>query len=142
VGRNKKKLKSQVIGGSHTSGSSGFFLSVNKNKKIYNMKKQNQDPLANLQDYLNQCAADGIELQKPQEDIFQLNEELQSTYIRGLHKHIQDLYDENDSLRETILECQEEIDGKAIRIQSMGETNAKLVTQVLDLKAQLHDLLR
>ena len=106
------------------------------------MEKQNQDPLDNLQDYLNQCAADGIKLQKPQEDIFQLNEELQSTYIRGLHKHIQDLYDENDSLRETILECQEEIDGKAIRIQSMGETNVKLATQVLDLKAQLHDLLR
>jgi hypothetical protein len=106
------------------------------------MENQNQDPLAALQAYLDQCAADGIELQQPQEDIFQLNEELQSTYIRGLHKHIQELYDENDSLRETVLECQEEIDGKAIRIQSMAETNANLVTQVLDLKAQLHDLLR
>jgi hypothetical protein len=106
------------------------------------MEKQNQDPLAILQDYLNQCAADGIELQQPQEDIFGLNDQLQSTYIRELHQHIQNQYDEIDSLRESIEECQEEIDGKAIRIQSMLETNANLVAQVLDLKAQLHDLLR
>ena len=106
------------------------------------MKKQNQDPLAILQDYLNQCAADGIELQKPQEDIFQLNGELQSTYIRELHQHIQNQYDEIDSLRETIQECQEEIDGKAARIRSILDTNEGLVTEVLNLKAQLHDLLR
>jgi hypothetical protein len=57
-------------------------------------------------------------------------------------QHIQDLYNENDSQRETIEECCEEIDGKAIKIQSMLETNANLAAQVLDLKAQLHDLLR
>lgn len=78
----------------------------------------------------------------PLEDIFLLNEELQSTYIRGLHKHIQDQYDEIDSLKETIEECQEEIDSKAARIRSILDTNEGLVTEVLNLKAQLHDLLR
>lgn len=80
--------------------------------------------------------------QNPLEDIFQLEEELKSTYIRELHKHIQELYEENDSQRETIEECIEEIEGKAARIRSILDTNEKLVAQVLDLKAQLHDLLR
>ena len=75
-------------------------------------------------------------------DIFELDGELQSTYIRALHDHIQSLYEENDDLQEIIEECNEEIDGKAIKIKSILETNEKLAAQVLDLKAQLHDLLR
>ena len=75
-------------------------------------------------------------------DIFELDGELQSTYIRALHDHIQSLYEENDDLQEIIQECNEEIDGKAARIRSILDTNEKLAAEVLNLKAQLHDLLR
>jgi len=112
-----KELKSQLTCAAHLPGELGFFLSAIKNKKMNN--KQNS-----------------------LEDIFQLNEELKSTYIRELHKHIQELYDENDSQRKTIQECYEKIEDKATRIRSILDTNEKLAAQVLNLKAQLHDLLK
>ena len=76
------------------------------------------------------------------EDMFLWSSDSLTTYVRSLHDHIQSLYEENDNLQEIIEECNEEIDGKAIKIKSILETNEKLAAQVLELKAQLHDLLR
>ena len=76
------------------------------------------------------------------EDIFGIDEDLKTVYIRSLHQHIQDLYDEIDSRKENIGACCEEIDGKAMRIERLIKANEKLAKQVLELKAQIHDLLK
>lgn len=115
--KNKKNFKTDFRWSPDLPGSSVFFMEANK---IKNMESKFS----------------------PLEDIFGLNEELRKIHIRELHQHIQDLYDEKDSLRETLEECFEEIDGKAMRIESLTKANEKLVKQVLELKAQLHDLLR
>lgn len=68
--------------------------------------------------------------------------ELKTLHIQELYRHVQDLYEENDSQRETLEECFEEIDGKAMRIERLTKANEDLAKQVLELKAQLYDLLR
>jgi len=76
------------------------------------------------------------------EEMLEWSSDSALTYIRALHEHIKNLYDENDNLQEIIEECNEEIDGKEMRIERLTKANEDLAKQVLELKAQIHDLLK
>lgn len=58
------------------------------------MKNPDQDPLAILQAYLDQCAADGAQPQRPADDYHYWAKEALIARIHELELHISDLYHE------------------------------------------------
>jgi len=58
------------------------------------MEKQNQDPVAILQAYLDQCAAEGIKPQRPADDYIYWTKDALIARINELELHISDMYND------------------------------------------------
>lgn len=56
------------------------------------MKNQNEDPLADIQNYLNLCAADGIQPLQPADDYHYWAKGALIARIHELELHISDIY--------------------------------------------------
>lgn len=83
--------------------------------------------------------------QKPKinlDDLFLFPEDKKTLHIKELHQHIQELYEEIDRLFSEINKANEQYEKDCQTIESLKETNAKQVSQILALKSQLYDLLR
>ena len=70
------------------------------------------------------------------------SDDKKSSYIKELHAHIESLYEEIDLQQKDLNSYCDEVYQKDRQIDKLIDANQSLAKQVLDLKAQLYDLLR